>query len=60
MGEGLELFGQRADCTEFAVEIPWPWAVHGLVFCTAVGLVFGMWPAVKASRLAPVEALRHE
>ena len=46
--------------TEFAVEVPWAWAVRGLLFCTTVGLVFGMWPALKASRLVPVEALRHE
>ncbi len=46
--------------TEFAVTIPMEWAVRGLVFCTAVGLTFGIWPALKASRLAPIEALRHE
>jgi putative ABC transport system permease protein len=46
--------------TEFAVSVPLPWAVRGLVFCTAVGLTFGMWPAVRAASLAPVEALRHE
>jgi len=46
--------------TEFAVSVPMDWAVRGLVFCTTVGLTFGLWPAVKASRLAPIEALRYE
>jgi putative ABC transport system permease protein len=46
--------------TDFAVNVPVDWAVRGLVFCTAVGLTFGLWPAVKASRLAPIEALRYE
>jgi len=46
--------------TDFAVNVPADWAVRGLVFCTCVGLVFGMWPALRASRLAPIEALRYE
>ncbi len=37
------------------------WAiVSGLLVSMSVGLFFGTWPAVKASRLDPVEALRYE
>lgn len=46
--------------TDFAVNIPMDWAVIGLAFCTAVGLIFGFWPAYKAAGLNPVESLRFE
>lgn len=46
--------------TGFAANVPMEWAVGGLVFCTSVGLIFGMWPAVLASRLDPIDALRYE
>jgi putative ABC transport system permease protein len=37
------------------------WAVmSGLLVSVAVGLMFGVWPARKASRLDPVECLRYE
>ena len=46
--------------------LKWPgsvplWAVvAGILVSVSVGLVFGVWPAMKASRLDPVEALRYE
>ena len=46
--------------TDFAIHVPVDWAVRGVIFCSVVGLVFGMWPAVRASRMAPIDALRYE
>jgi putative ABC transport system permease protein len=46
--------------TDFAVHVPVDWAVRGVIFCSVVGLVFGMWPAVRASRMTPIDALRYE
>lgn len=44
----------------FENSVPMQWAVIGLTFCSAVGIGFGLLPAVKASRLHPIDALRYE
>lgn len=40
--------------------VPWMWVLLGIIVCSAVGLFAGLYPAVKASKLDPIVALRYE
>jgi putative ABC transport system permease protein len=54
LGNSMTLF------VPFDNNVPMEWAVIGLLFCSAVGIAFGLLPAIRASRLDPVDALGYE
>jgi len=39
---------------------PWTWLFFGMVICTLVGILAGLYPSFKAARMNPIQALRYE
>jgi ABC-type antimicrobial peptide transport system permease subunit len=60
IGIGLTYFARTLPLHLQKAFVP-PWAIAlSFGFAAGVGLIFGMFPAIKASRLDPIEAIRHE
>jgi len=61
---GIILGILTGNITSFAVGagfiVPWLWIASGFLLCFLVGIIAGFYPAAKASKLDPVEALRYE
>lgn len=54
---GLRAFGLIANLN---VRLEWSAAVDALLFCVLIGVIFGSYPASKASRMTPIDALQRQ
>jgi putative ABC transport system permease protein len=63
IGVGLGVVGGNVVATQLmklTAVIPVDWAVIGLGICSLVGVLFGVYPALKAANLDPIDSLRYE
>ncbi len=58
VGRGASILIREME--HWTTAVSWPAICISVVVAAGVGIVFGFYPALKASRLDPIEALRHE
>ncbi len=60
IGLGIAIGNFAGSFLSAQMAIPYDWVMIGITMCVIVGLIFGTYPAYKASNLDPIEALRYE
>jgi putative ABC transport system permease protein len=57
---GILLGNMVASSVGAVFRIPWDWILIAIIVCATVGILSGIYPAIKASKLNPINALRYE
>ncbi|MEO8512830.1 MAG: ABC transporter permease [Ignavibacteria bacterium] len=57
---GIGIGNLLGSIFHFPVTIPYDWVVIGVIVCSLIGIIFGTYPAFKAAKLNPIDALRYE
>ncbi len=62
VGEGMSVLAVKIAkiVPEWPAIISTQWVLFSVLFSAAIGISFGLYPAIKASMLSPIEALRKE
>lgn len=60
IGTSLENNTGNNPLEGFFIPLSWEWGITAFLFSVGVGIIFGLYPALKASRMDPVDALRSE
>jgi putative ABC transport system permease protein len=57
---GIVIGNVTASIVGTSFIIPWDWMIIGALLCLVIGVISGIYPARKAARLDPIDALRYE
>lgn len=57
---GLLIGNLISSALQSSFIVPWRWVLGGVGLCFAVGVISGYFPAVRAAKIDPIEALRYE
>lgn len=57
---GIGIGNLLGSIFNFPVSIPYDWVAIGVIVCSLIGIIFGTYPAFKAAKLNPIDALRYE
>ncbi len=57
---GIGIGNLLGSIFHFPVTIPYDWVAIGVIVCSLIGIIFGTYPAFKAAKLNPIDALRYE